>query len=193
MNHQSKIFKLILGIHLMAQKFEKHDCEFPGDKHLAIFKVNFYEGVAVPGEEDTRGSIHATKYSCQDHLSSVIKEAEVSEGMEFRQDEETGDTIVNLRNGKEYSNTEGALRGINSFSAYIEICDPNPISRLQGIQQKMRDYLGSPGEIKKVGDKTALQVGGRLESITDLILDELKNMEDISFSMHVDRKDLKYK
>ena len=166
--------------------YRDHDCEFKGDeeKHPAIFEIIFYS-IATGSECDVREKVHKIRYSCVKHLLDSVDD--------FRENEEVGDTIANLRNGNEYWRVKDALREVDQFPARIEVYDPNPISRLLSIQQMMKDYVGSPGEIKKGGDKNVLVVKGGLESIMALATKELKNMEDISFSMHIDRKDLRYK
>ena len=168
----------------------EHDCEFEGDgneeKHPAIFEINLYEGLSGPGDGDMeRGEVRGTIYSCGKHLLNLTES--------FRESKKWGDELRNLRTEKNYWKIGDALKEIDQFPARIEIYDANPISRLQCIQQKMREYLGDPGEIKKEWGKTVLVAKGGLESITELMLNELKNMEDISFSMHVERKDPKYK
>ena len=170
----------------MASKHQEHDCEWGERKHPAIFEINLYEGIFDASEgEDERGKVLETTYSCMEHLTHFTEN--------FRENPKNGDEIRNLRNEMTYWRIRDALREIDQFHACIEVYDPNPISRLQCVQQKMMDYLGSPGEIKKEGDKTILIAKGGLESIMALARDELKNMDDISFSMHVDRKDQRYK
>ena len=170
----------------MGSSHQDHDCEWGEKKHPAIFEINLYEGACGPDEEDfKRGHLLETAYSCMEHLTHFTEN--------FRESKENGDEIRNLRNERNYWRIIDALREIDQFPAKIEVYDPNPISKLQCVQQKMRDYLGTPGELTKEGDKTVLVAKGGLESIMALAKDELKNMDDISFSMHIDRKDTRYK